>query len=32
VGLLLLVPPVRAGVRGFARHRLERRLAFRYFR
>jgi UPF0716 protein FxsA len=32
VGLLLLVPPVRAGVRGFARHRVERRLAFRYFR
>ena len=32
VGLVLLLPPVRAGVRGFARHRVERRLAFRYFR
>ena len=26
VGLLLLLPPVRAGVRGFARRRLERRV------
>ena len=32
VGLLLLLPPVRAAVRGFARYRLERRVAFRYFR
>ena len=32
VGLLLLLPPVRAGMRGFARRRVERRLAFRYFR
>jgi UPF0716 protein FxsA len=32
VGLLLLLPPVRAAVRGFTRHRLERRVAFRYFR
>jgi UPF0716 protein FxsA len=31
VGLLLLLPPVRIAVRGFARHRLERRVAFRYF-
>jgi UPF0716 protein FxsA len=32
VGLLLLLPPVRAVVRTFARHRIERRVAFRYFR
>lgn len=32
VGLLLLLPPVRAAVRSFTRYRLERRLAFRYFR
>ena len=32
VGLLLLLPPVRAGVRSFTRHRIERRVAFRYFR
>jgi UPF0716 protein FxsA len=28
VGLLLLLPPVRAGVRSFARHRLERRVYY----
>jgi UPF0716 protein FxsA len=32
VGLLLLLPPVRAGVRGATRYRLERRVAYRYFR
>ena len=32
VGFVLLLPPVRAAVRGVARHRVERRLAFRYFR
>lgn len=32
IGLLLLLPPVRASVRTFARHRLERRVAYRYFR
>ncbi|MBV9413301.1 MAG: FxsA family protein [Acidimicrobiia bacterium] len=32
VGLLLLLPPVRAGVRAFTRHRIERRVAYRYFR
>jgi UPF0716 protein FxsA len=32
VGILLLLPPVRAGVRTFARHRLERRVAHRFFR
>lgn len=32
VGLLLLLPPVRAAARSIARYRLERRLAFRYFR
>jgi UPF0716 protein FxsA len=32
VGLLLLLPPVRGSVRSFARHRLERRAAYRYFR
>jgi len=32
VGILLLLPPVRAAVRTFARHRIERRVAYRYFR
>ena len=32
VGILLLLPPVRAGVRTFARHRLERRVTYRFFR
>jgi UPF0716 protein FxsA len=31
LGLLLLLPPVRAGVRTFARRRIERRVAYRYF-
>jgi len=30
VGLLLLLPPVRAAVRGVARRRLERRVTYRY--
>lgn len=32
VGMLLLLPPVRAGVRTFTRRRLERRVAYRFFR
>jgi len=28
VGLLLLLPPVRGGVRSFARHRLQRRIYY----
>jgi UPF0716 protein FxsA len=32
LGLLLLLPPVRAAVRAFTRQRIERRVAYRYFR
>lgn len=31
IGLLLLLPPVRAAVRAFTRHRIERRVTYRYF-